>query len=175
MEVLIAKRYAKALIDAGGDIASSATTLNALSQAMQDNEIAQTIISPIISVQTKVDMLVASLGENADAKMVNLIKLLGEKRRLDLVPLIAKDLNATLQKESNHYEGVIKSPTVLNEDTVADLENTLNRYTGATVKLTQKESQTQGLIVSVEDLGIEINFSKQKIKEQLINFINKSL
>jgi F-type H+-transporting ATPase subunit delta len=31
------------------------------------------------------------------------------------------------------------------------------------------------LRVSVDDLGIEVNFSKQRVKEQLIDFIKKSL
>ena len=51
----------------------------------------------------------------------------------------------------------------------------LKKYTGSTIKLTQTQSEVEGIRVAVEDLGIEVNFSKQRVKEQLIDFITKSL
>ena len=55
------------------------------------------------------------------------------------------------------------------------MEKTLKKYTGSTIKLTQEKTDLDGLRVSVDDLGIEVNFSKQRVKEQLIDFIKKSL
>jgi F-type H+-transporting ATPase subunit delta len=55
------------------------------------------------------------------------------------------------------------------------LQNSLKTYTGSTIKLTQTQSDVEGIRVPVEDLGIEVNFSKQRVKEQLIDFITKSL
>ncbi|HEO99316.1 MAG TPA: F0F1 ATP synthase subunit delta, partial [Epsilonproteobacteria bacterium] len=43
------------------------------------------------------------------------------------------------------------------------------------IKLDQEKSDLDGLRVTVDDLGIEVNFSKQRVKEQLIDFIKKSL
>jgi F-type H+-transporting ATPase subunit delta len=84
-------------------------------------------------------------------------------------------LNKELQKVSNQYEGVVKSANPLDDAALSDLEETLQKYTGATVKLTQEKSDLDGIRVAVDDLGIEVNFSKQRVKEQLIDFIKKSL
>ena len=92
-----------------------------------------------------------------------------------MIPAIAKVLNADLQKESNKYEGVLKSSKKLSKEELSKLEKTLKTYTGSTIKLTQEKTDLDGLRVSVDDLGIEVNFSKQRVKEQLIDFIKKSL
>jgi F-type H+-transporting ATPase subunit delta len=92
-----------------------------------------------------------------------------------LIPAIAKVLNSDLQKISNNYEGVLKSNEKLDSSALTNLEETLKKYTGSTIKLTQEKSNLDGLRVSVDDLGIEVNFSKERVKEQLIDFIKKSL
>lgn len=175
MEELIAKRYAKALADASENVTESTEVLNVLSEALSTQEARTAILSPIVSQDKKTEMVLASLGEGADEKMRNFIKILGENGRLDLIPSIAKVLNAQLQKESNAYEGILKTSNLLDESAIEELEKSLNTYTGATIKLTQEKTENEGLLISVEDLGIEVNFSKQRVKEQLIDFIKKSL
>jgi len=175
MEELIAKRYATALSSVSKDIASIAEVLNVLTEAISSDEVKTALTSPIVSAEKKTDMILSSLGKKADATLVNFIKILGENRRLDLIPAIAKVLNADLQKESNKYEGVLKSKETLGDKELSKLEKTLKKYTGSTIKLTQEETDLDGLRVSVDDLGIEVNFSKRRVKEQLIDFIKKSL
>ncbi len=175
MEELIAKRYAQALTAATKDVAADAALLNALSKAMDSDEVRTALTSPIVAAEKKAEMVLSALGKNASTAVTNFIKILGENKRLDLIPTIAKVLNKELQKESNQYEGVVKSTNTLDDATLADLEETLQKYTGATIKLTQEKSDLDGLRVTVDDLGIEVNFSKQRVKEQLIDFIKKSL
>ena len=69
----------------------------------------------------------------------------------------------------------MKSKETLGKEELSKLEETLKRYTGSTIKLTQEKTDLDGLRVSVDDMGIEVNFSKQRVKEQLIDFIKKSL
>ena len=102
-------------------------------------------------------------------------KILGENKRLALIPAIAKIVNAELQKEQNSYQGVIRSQKSLGKSEVTELEDALAKYTGSKISLTQEVSDFEGLRVLVEDLGIEVNFSKQRVKEQLIDYINRSL
>jgi len=120
-------------------------------------------------------MILAALGKKADGVLTNFIKILGENKRLDLIPAIAKVLNAELQKASNKYEGIVKSAKALDDKELGKLEQTLAKYTGSEISLKQEKSDLDGLRVSVDDLGIEVNFSKQRVKEQLIDFIKKSL
>ena len=175
MEELIAKRYAKALSSVSKDIAGVADVLNVLTTAVATPEVSKVLLSPIVASEKKTEMILSTLGDNTDATLVNFIKILGENKRLDLIPAIAKVLNADLQKVSNEYEGVLTSKDTLDEKALSNLEETLKKYTGSTIKLTQEKSDVDGLRVSVDDLGIEVNFSKQRVKDQLIDFIKKSL
>ncbi len=174
MEELIAKRYAKALSSVSKDLAGTLDVLNVLSEAISSSDIKSTLTSPIISGGQKTEMILSALSDD-DTTLVNFIKILGENGRLDLIPAITKVLNTDQQRVSNEYEGVLKSARLLEEAALTDLEETLKKYTGSTIKLTQKKSDFEGLRVSVDDLGIEVNFSKQRVKEQLIDFIKKSL
>jgi len=175
MEELIAKRYAQALSSVTKDLPAVLDVLNALSEATSTTEVKSALTSPIITSEKKTEMILSTLGKDADATLVNFIKILGENSRLDLIPAIAKVLNADQQRISNEYEGVVKSTSTLDAKALADLEKTLKEYTGSTIKLTQEKTDLEGLRVSVDDLGIEVNFSKQRVKEQLIDFIKKSL
>ena len=174
MEELIAKRYANALSSVSKDMVSTATTLNVLSEAISAKEVIIALTSPIVSSDKKTEMILSTIGD-ADNTLVNFIKILGENKRLDLIPAISKVINRDLQKVSNAYEGVIHSKDPLDAGALANLEETLKKYTGSTIKLTQEKSELDGLRASVDDLGIEVNFSKQRVKEQLIDFIKKSL
>jgi len=175
MEELIAKRYTTALSSVSKDIKGVAEVLNILTEAISTEEVRTVLTSPIISAEKKTEMILSAVGEKTDNILVNFIKILGENKRLDLIPAIAKVLNADLQKESNQYEGVLKSKKTLAKNELSKLEKTLKKYTGSTIKLKQEKTDLDGLRVSVDDLGIEVNFSKQRVKEQLIDFIKKSL
>jgi len=176
MEELIAKRYVKALLEviSTEQKASFSEILDAISSLFSDVNIAERINSPLISSDEKVAFILEAIPAD-NISMVNFIKILGENGRLDLIPTISKSLNQELQKEKNEYEGIVTSSNELGDTELADLENSLKTYTGSTVKLTQQKSDLDGIKVTVDDLGIEVNFSKQRVKEQLIDFITKSL
>ena len=175
MEELIAKRYTQALSSVAKNLPEILETLNVLSHAIETSNVKITLISPIISSEQKTQMILATLGNEADVILVNFIKILGENGRLELIPAITKVLNSDQQRIANEYEGVLRSTSTLDEEALSKLENTLKEYTGSTIKLTQEITDLEGLRVSVDDLGIEVNFSKQRVKEQLIDFIKKSL
>jgi len=175
MEELIAKRYASALSSVAKDLPSILEVLNVLSEVTSATEVKLALTSPIVSNEKKTEMILSTLGGNTDTSLVNFIKILGENSRLDLIPAITKVLNSDQQRAANEYEGVLKSSSELDAKALAELEASLKKYTGASIKLTQEKTDLDGLRVSVDDLGIEVNFSKQRVKEQLIDFIKKSL
>jgi len=174
MEELIAKRYAKALSSVSKDIAGTVDVLNVLSEVIKTEEVKLALTSPLVTDAKKTELILSAVSDD-DNTLVNFIKVLGENKRLDLIPAIAKVLNSDLQKELNQYEGVLKSSEKLGKEELSNLEKTLKTYTGSTIKLKQEKTDLDGLRVSVDDLGIEVNFSKQRVKEQLIDFIKKSL
>lgn len=174
MEELIAKRYAKALSSVSKNISEVAEVLNLLTEVIQEDVVQSALTSPILSDAKKTELILSAVSDD-DMVLVNFIKVLGENKRLDLIPAIAKVLNSDLQKASNKYEGLVKSSKKLEKEELKELEETLKTYTGSKIKLKQEKTDLEGLRVSVEDLGIEVNFSKQRVKEQLIDFIKKSL
>jgi F-type H+-transporting ATPase subunit delta len=174
MEELIAKRYAKALSSVSSDIPGIVDVLNVLTEVIKAEDVKSVLTSPLMSDANKTELILSAVSDD-DKILVNFIKILGENKRLDLIPAIAKVLNADLQKKLNQYEGVLKSSKELGEEELSKLEKTLETYTGSKIKLKQEKTDLDGLRVSVDDLGIEVNFSKQRVKEQLIDFIKKSL
>ena len=176
MEELIAKRYVNALseVATSEQKAEYSEVLNAISELLKDERVTERLTSPLISSADKTAFILDGI-KGADSNLENFIKILGENSRLDLIPNIAKSLNQELQKESNEYEGVVTSSNALSDADLEDLQNSLKTHTGSNIKLTQTQSDVEGIRVSVEDLGIEVNFSKQRVKEQLIDFITKSL
>ncbi len=177
MEELIAKRYVQALLSLTkeDDREEVANILNGISLSFSDEKTMKMIKSPIVSSDIKVETILKSLGGNVDNKLTNFIKILGDNKRLSLIPSISTIVNAQIQKELNEYTGIVKSKNNLDQESINELEETLKRYTGSTIKLTQQISNLDGLRVEVNDLGIEVNFSKERVKEQLIDFIKKSL
>ena len=176
MEELIAKRYVDALLSVADkkERAKYVVAINGIAESYSDPKVDAMVEAPIISNEAKVDALLDSLGKDADTKLTNFIKLLAEHKRLGLMPEIAKVLNAQIQKENNAYTGIIKSNAKLDTEEIAKLEKTLDRYTGSKIKLSEELTDLDGLRVDVDDLGIEVNFSKERVKEQLIDFIMKS-
>ncbi len=176
MEELIAKRYVKALLEVISPEQKLiySQVLNSIATLFDDKNISNKISSPLISSDDKVSFILSGV-KDSDSSLINFIKILGENDRLNLIPTIAKSLNRELQKESNEYSGIVTSSNELNIDDIKELENSLKRYTGSTIKLTQTKNDLDGIRVTVDDLGIEVNFSKQRVKEQLIDFITKSL
>ncbi|CAA6810672.1 MAG: ATP synthase delta chain (EC [uncultured Sulfurovum sp.] len=178
MEELIAKRYVNALVGSTSkkDRADFSKTLLGMAEAFSDAKVSEMLKSPLVSNEQKTSLILEGLGEDTNIKLVNFIKIIGENGRLDLLPIIAKVLKQAIQKETNKYEGIVTSSTKLKAEELKDLESSLTKYTdGASIKLNQEISDIEGIKVSVDDLGIEVNFSKQRVKEQLIDFITKSL
>ena len=176
MEELIAKRYVNALssVASSEQKATYSEVLNTIAELLNDEKVAERLTSPLITSAQKTAFVLEGI-KGSDSNLENFIKILGENSRLDLIPTIAKSLNQELQKERNEYEGVVTSSNALSDADLEDLQNSLKKYTGSTIKLSQTQSEVEGIRVAVEDLGIEVNFSKQRVKEQLIDFITKSL
>ena len=99
MNDLVAKKYVKALVDGRNveSIADISNNLNTISSAFTDEKFNSIKSSPEVSDSKKVE-LVISLVKDADKTLTNFVKLLGEKRRLEILPFIASELNVQIAK-----------------------------------------------------------------------------
>lgn len=174
---LVAKRYAKALmeIDSGKKLDAFIDALEGVSSALETPKAKEIIASPLVSAKDKVSLITKSLGEKADPLLNELIKVMGEKGRLGLIPELTAILKFEKKKESNSFIGYVESRDALDTSSLKNLEDALSRHSGAEITLKQIESDLNGIKVEVEDLGLELNFSKDRIKASLLDYIQKAL
>jgi len=177
MDKLIAKKYARAVMESGDDatVAKRLDVLKAIGDALVDANVKEFITSPLVEKAKKAELLLDALESGQDDVISNLIKLMTEKGRLDLIPDLVAIMTFERKKASNHFEGTIYSDETLSKETVEKLETSLEKYSGAKIALVQEKSDQDELKVEVEDLGIELSFSRDKVKRALIDHIQKAL
>lgn len=176
MNDLVAKRYVKALIDGRNSqvVNNISVNLNTISSAFCDEKFISIISSPEVADYAKVDLII-SLVDLADETLKNFIKLLGEKRRLSLLPLIANELNVQIAKMNNNYVGVVYTNQELSNDYISSIEEQFSKKFDVKLSLSQKVCDYDGIKVDIDGLGVEISFSKERLKSQLIDHILKAV
>ncbi len=177
MDGQIVRRYAKALMESVGseELDGVLTTLRALAEAFSASEAAAVVNSPLVPGKEKFALIIEPLKDALDPKLYNLLELMSEKGRLNLVPDLAEVLAFEQKKRGNRFEGIVEADTRLEADEIERLEKLLSEHSGAEVKLTQTRDDYDGVHVAVEDLGLELSLSKSRIKADLLEHIQRAL
>ena len=177
MDNLIAKKYAQALLEIEGiSLEDVASELSALAELIKSNsDVKEFLNSPLIKSEKKYEALVEPIEDKLDSKVTNLLKLMSQKGRLALIPDLADILAKEIKVKNNSFVGVVESNEDLDSSLVEKLEKKLSAYSNSDVKLETRESDLDGIKVEVSDLGLELNFSKQSVKNALIEHIQKAL
>jgi F-type H+-transporting ATPase subunit delta len=177
MEELIAKRYIKA-IKKSSDIESMenmALIFSTLAESFNNEKFVQIINNPDVSRDQKSEILLAAV-KSADSKNVeNLIKLLAEHNRINIIPAIAEVLRKDIAATSKNYTGIVYSDSDIDTKVIEDLSSELGKRFDSNISLKFVKDDFNGIKVDVEDLGIEINFSKSRINSQIIEHIVKAI
>ena len=177
MEELIAKRYIKALSE-GSDLASMqniTTVFSALAESFKDDKFVSIIANPSIKAEYKSNILLESVKDVNSNEINNLIKLLVENKRINIIPAIAQELKKDLANTTKTYEGVIYSDSDIDVNVIQELSDGLSKKYDSTISLSFVKNDFSGIKVEVEGLGIEINFSKDRIDSQIIEHIIKAI
>ncbi len=177
MEELIAKRYIKAL-KSSSDLESMkemTTVFSVLAESFENDKFLNIIESPTVNVKAKSTILLDAVKEANSSKINNFIKLLVENKRINIIPAIASELKKDIANATRTYEGVIYSNTKIDAKLIKDLSSGLSKKFDATISLSSVENDFNGIKVDVEGLGIEINFSKDRIDSQIIEHIIKAI
>jgi len=177
MEELIAKRYIKA-IKGSSDIESMQNmtiVFAALAESFSDEKFNQIMNNPDISANQKSEILLAAV-KSADSKEINnLIKLLAEHNRINIIPAIAEVMRKDVAATSKNYSGVIYSDSDIDSKVLDDLSTGLGKKFDSKISLEFIKNDFNGIKVDVADLGVEINFSKSRINSQMIEHIIKAI
>lgn len=177
MEELIAKRYTKALTQ-GCDVETVKTMaeiFTALSSAFSDTKFKAIMHNPDISIDDKSAIILDAIKAANSDKVNNFIKLLAEHRRMGIIPAIARELDKNVADTTKTYEGVVYSDSDIDEKTMGELSDGLSKRFDASISLKSVKDDFNGIKVGVDGLGVEINFSKDRIDSQIIEHIIKAI
>ena len=156
MKELVARKYVKALVsDLDKDDFNKFTTkLQEIANAFANEKFQNIIISPNLKNSEKVDFVLSLVGE-ADQKFINFIKLLGENKRLDILPSIVSELLAQKSKMDNVFYGKIYGGSQISQTQISELENSFSKRFNAKIILKPVKSDYNGIKIELDDLGVE--------------------
>ncbi|MDQ7062485.1 MAG: F0F1 ATP synthase subunit delta [Sulfurimonas sp.] len=177
MEELIAKKYIKAMND-GSDLASIQNmeeVFSTLADSFKNKKFVQIIDNPNVSAKDKLEILLEAVASVKSTRINNLIRLLVENKRINIIPAISQELRKNIASSTKTYEGQVYSNSMIDAKTMKELSSGLSKKFDSTITLAFVEDDFNGIKVDVEDLGIEINFSKTRINSQFIEHIVKAI
>ncbi len=174
---LIAKRYVKPLLESCDQDAleNLSVLFGALASAYQNDKFTLIMDSSEVSSETKCQLVLDMVASAESALVNNLIKLLAENGRLLLIPAIADQLTREIARSKRSYKGRIYSNSVVDEASVESIARDLGKKMDAKIVLSYVASDFDGVRVEVDDLNVEINFSKSRLNAQLVEHILKAI
>jgi len=174
---LIAKRYIKALKQGSNtkSLQIVSDIFSELALSFNDENFTSIINNPSVKTQDKSNIILDSVASAKSEVLNNLIKLLSEHNRLNIIPAIAQELKKDLAQTNKKYTGVIYSDEKITAKVMKDLSTGLGAKYDSKITLSFVQNDFNGIKVDVEDLGIEINFSKTRINNQIIDHIVKAI
>ena len=177
MEELIAKRYIKALKSSSDEksMESITTVFSALAESFKDEKFIGIITNPNVKSAQKQEILLEAVKSVKSSQIDNLIKLLVENKRINIIPAMAVELKKDVANSTKTYDGVVSSNSTIAKKVVTELSNGLSKKFDSNITLTSIKNDFNGIKVEVEGLGIEINFSKDRIDSQFIEHIIKAI
>lgn len=172
----IAKKYVKALFESADEptVKKYYEDLQVLNSAYSMEKMKNILLSPTISKNEKFDFVV-SLIEESDEKFKNFIKILVVNDRMNLIPAICDELRYELSIKENKFVGQIISNSQIDKKSINSIEEKLSSKFDSTIVLESIKSDYPGIKIEIEDLGVEISFSIDRLKAQMTEHILKAI
>ncbi|MCK9455159.1 MAG: F0F1 ATP synthase subunit delta [Sulfurimonas sp.] len=177
MEELIAKRYIKAIKQGSSaeNMQNIASIFAVLAEAFNNEKFNQIINNPDVSKQQKSEILLDAVKSTNSKDVENLIKLLAEHNRINIIPAVAEVMRKDIAITNKSYSGAVYSNSDIDAKVIDDLSIGLGSKFNSKISLKFEKSSFNGIKVDVADLGVEISFSKSRINSQIIEHIAKAI
>jgi len=133
----VARPYAEAafrLADDGGALAEWSQMLAALAQVWQDERVRRAVADPNLSDAQVAGLFIAILSGRLSGEAENLLRVLTENKRIELLPEIRAQFEALKNEREGVVEAEVHSAFELTEAQVADLVQRLEKRTGRKVR-----------------------------------------
>jgi len=156
----IARPYAEAafrLADAGGKLAAWSDTLANLAQVVADERVAAAIEDPRLTAPKVAGLVIGVLSGKLDGEAENLVRVLAENRRLEVLPEIRVQYERLRDEREGTIEAAIASAFPLADAQRTALVAELERHTGRRVKaaVTVDPALIAGVRIAIGDKVID--------------------
>ena len=176
-QTILARRYAKALFSLGkeqGKIEDYSEILAAIAKLYHESPLVmESLTNPLYPLETR-QKVIAKIAQSvkSDAIMERFLALLVEKKRADILPDIAHEMQVMVDREKNISHGTVVSAIELDASLKVKIQAALERITGKKVTLETHvdPSIIGGIIAKVGDLVLDgsirtqLNGLKESIK-----------
>jgi F-type H+-transporting ATPase subunit delta len=156
-------------------LANMSEIFSELALSFKDEKFTNIIANPGVSSQDKTNIILEAVESANSEQLNNFIKLLGENKRLNVIPYLAVALKKDIAQSTKVYQGVVYSDSDIDAGVIKNLGDGLGKKYDSQITLDFVKNEFDGVKVDVEDLGIEINFSKSRIDDQIIEHIVKAI
>ncbi len=175
-QTILARRYAKALFSLGKEQEKNedySEALGAIADLYKEESIENALVNPLYPLEARQSVM-AKIAESAkaDTILTSFLNLLVEKKRADILPDIACEMQVMVDEEQNISHGSVVSAIDLDDSLKEKIQQTLEKITGNKVILEASvdPSIIGGVIAKVGDLVLDgsiktqLNGLKESIK-----------
>ena len=131
--------------------------------------------NPNVAKSQKLDILLDATKSVESKELNSFINLLVEQNRINVIPALSKVIKKEIAKINNSYSGVVYSNNDIEQTTLNELSSEISKKIDSNITLSFVKNDFDGIKMKVEDLGIEIDFSKSRINTQIIEHILKAI
>lgn len=172
----VSKKYVKAILSEfkSEELDNVISALNDINSAFLLDKFNNIVTSPMLSSSQKADFIL-SLVDKPNKKFVNFINLLSENKRLAMIPSITQELNHANAISKKTYKGVVYTKFQLLDAQKKSLEERFSKKFDAKVVFDFYTNDFNGIKISIPDLGAEVNFSIDRLKNMMSEHILKAI
>lgn len=173
----VSKRYAKALFSLALEdkkldaVADDLESIKKLTDSGDDFK--NFIMNPLISSSKQLKVIKDLFAGKLEDITLNFLYLLGEKKRLNLLPEILERFDELLLVHRNQVVAEVVSADTLDDKQLKSIQGNVEQLTNKSVLLStsQDKSLIGGFMVRIEDIIIDnsIRYQLSKLKEKLIS------
>ncbi len=177
MKELIAKRYIKALKNVfnSSELAATSEVLSSLACEFENSKISKIMDNPNVTKSQKLEILLDATKSFESKKFNSFIQLLVEHKRVNIIPALSLVMKKEIAKMNNTYTGVVYSNSDIDATTLTELGSGISKKIHSNVTLQFVKNDFDGVKMQIEDLGLEIDFSKSRINTQIVEHILKAI
>lgn len=173
---LVARKYAQALQSSFSKdgLEEVVQALEGMVVFYENAEFLEVIGSPYYPSHVKEELL-ESVLEDQDSRLRNFVRLLGEHKRLEILPDIYQELLAWMQREKNTYRGYLHTNQEVSLEQLKRLEQEVSARLQIDLSLKALLEDIEGIKLSIPGLDLEIAFYKDNFFRQLKHHVMEAV